>query len=505
MLQNKVLEYIIKNNLVLQGDKLLVGISGGPDSVCLLHILQSISQTHPMELFPVHINHKLRKDESDADEAYVKDFCMKLQLPLLSKTVDVAKFSEERGLTLEEAGREARYEAFEDFRVELGAKSIAVAHNRKDQAETVLMRIIRGTGLDGLKGMEPYRGKIIRPLLTTHREEIEEYCRQWDLQPRTDSSNLRSEFTRNRVRLELMPQIDSLFHTDIEKRLITLAELVREDVDFFESHIREIYPGFILQRDPEYLLIDRQALSVAHGAVSRRILRRAIEELKGSLAGIEKGHIEGLLQLACTGQVGAELHLPKGLRASRSYDWIRISRGGIPKGEEGAIGPRRAPETFHEGTGTGASTLLKVPGITDIANLDERISAVVFARDAEEAIDKNPENGASGGDKSTFERSDRSNTQFFDYDKLKSGINIRCRLPGDVFKPIRSNGTKKLKEYFIDRKVCREMRDRIPLISMGQEVVWIIGMKISDKFKVTDNTKNILKLVYESGIPDETQ
>lgn len=466
MLEKKVLEVIKKNQLIEAGEKVVIGVSGGPDSVCLLHILHQLAEELDIKLFAVHINHMLRGKEADRDEQYVSELCKSLQIPLQVKTIDIRKKAQEEKLSIEEAGRDARYEAFGTVADQLGAMKIAVAHNRNDQVETVFMRLLRGTGPDGLSGMDVKRGRIIRPLLETEREEIESYCREYSLNPRTDSSNLENIYTRNRIRLELLPAIKRLFNFNINDNIYRLSSLVKQDMDFIEDYTAKAYRGCLQKADENEIVLDLAKLKQEHPAIVKRVIRHGVKILKGDLKGLESVHVESVFQMMSDRRVsGSDIHLPGNMRIRLSYGTLRVhyskDREGIPP--------------FYKD--------ILIPGNTEVEILDSSLEAEVVGR---EAFDKGSQTRAAQS----------AMIHYFDYDAVKTGINIRNRRDGDIFRPFGSKGTKKLKEYFIDNKVPRDSRDKIPLIAINNEILWVIGFKTSDKFKVTENTKRVLKLKY---------
>ncbi len=461
---DKVLETINRHNLVNSGEGVVVGVSGGPDSVCLLHVLYTLREKLNIKLYAVHINHMLRGKESEGDEKYVKELCEKLGIPAYFFSVDVKDIASRKGISLEEAGREARYGTFEKVAGDVGASKVAVAHNKNDQAETILLNIIRGSGLDGLKGMEYKRGNIIRPLLDVRREEIEEYCRQHSLNPRIDSTNLLSIYTRNKIRLDLIPSINNMFDIDIQDNLSRMSALLRDDLDYIEENAVHLYNKCLIDENKDSITINAAIFQKYHIAIRRRIVRSIIKKLTGSLKGIESVHVEQVLQLCENGRTGAEIHLPGRLKALKSYDHLIIC----------TVTDSAAVQPFCRS--------IKIPGVTLVPEIGAGIKAVLEKK--------------SSGVEQYVNMRYNSMEQYFDYDKLIMGINIRNRRDGDVFKPYKSNGTKKLKEYFIDNKIPRHERDSIPLITQGKEIVWVIGYKISDKFKVTENTKTVLKLIY---------
>lgn len=458
------LNTIEKYNLIEKDECIVVGVSGGPDSVCLLHLLNSIRDIYNINIYVMHINHMLRGIDADSDEQYVSDMCKRLDIPFEVARCDVKSYSIKNGISLEEAGRDLRYEQFNLFAQKKGATKIAVAHNKNDQVETVLMHIIRGTGIDGLKGME-YRNKnIIRPLLDIDRIHIEEYCDRNLLKPRTDSSNLEKIFNRNKIRLEFIPSINNEFKTNIIENVARMTGIIKDDCDFLEGYTLKAYNDCVQESDNNGVSINIAKLMEYHIAIRKRVLRNAVKSVKGDLKGIENTHIDSIQKIIISNKTGKEIQLPKNIRAFISYNILKIY-------------------AFEETIGVEKFIKqIEIPGSIVLEDKDCIIEATVI-----ESV------------KDIFKYKNANNStmiQFFDYESLNVGINIRNRRDGDVFKPYKSNGTKKLKEYFIDNKIPRDIRDNIPLITRGNEVVWIIGYKINDKFKVTENTKKVLKLEY---------
>jgi len=466
--QKSVLETIRDRQLTVPGDGVVAGVSGGPDSVCLLHVLHSLRRDLGIKLYAVHINHMLRDKEADLDEEYTASLCRDLGIPLHTAHVDVAAAAKEQGISVEEAGREIRYREFREYAKTVGAAKIAVAHNRNDQAETVLLNIIRGTGTAGLSGMEYMRGDIIRPLLGISRDEIERYCSEAGLAPRTDSSNLLQEYTRNKVRLGLIPYINEKFGTDIVSSLCRLAENAALDERFMEKCARDTYERIVLEKKEGLVCLDNRELAGLDPAIRIRLLKLALTDAAGSVMGIGSIHYQALSSLSVKGATGTQAELPRNIRAVISYGVLRIYT-------QKAMDDQNQPMPEF-------AVQLSVPGETEVPVIGAAVTASV------EALPNIDNYGRLGYN---------PKVQFFDYDKLSKGIYIRNRRNGDLFKPLGSNGTKKLKEYFIDSKIPRENRDKIPLISCGNEIVWVIGYKISDKFKVTENTRNVLKIEFK--------
>jgi len=296
------------------------------------------------------------------------------------------------------------------------------------------------------------------------REDIENYCRRHSLNPRTDSTNLVSIYTRNKIRLDLIPSIDKMFDIDIQDSLWRMSVLLKDDLDYIDENATRLYHECLAEKNKDSITIDAGIFQGYHIAIKRRIIRSAIRNLTGNLKGVESVHIEKVLQLWEGGRTGAQVHLPGGLKALKSYNHLIIGTDidGV------AIGP--------------FCREINIPGVTLVPEIGAGVKAFIEKK--------------SSGIEQYGNMRYNSLVQHFDYDILKMGINIRNRKDGDVFKPYKSNGTRKLKEYFIDNKIPRHKRDNIPLIALGNEIVWVVGYKISDKFKVTENTKTVLKLIY---------
>lgn len=465
-MMDKVLDTIKQYNMFDKNDKVIVAVSGGPDSISLLHLLNSLKEEYNLTLYGAHVNHCLRGEESDKDEEYVKGFCENLGIECFVKRVDINRLAKERGLSSESAGREARYEFFEELYNSLGAQKIALAHNANDQAETVLMRIIRGTGLEGLTGIKPVRSNIfVRPLINIKRESIEKYCDTYLLQPRIDKTNLENIYTRNKVRLELIPYIKENFNEDIVNVLNRLAGTIITDNDYLEKICEEKFITYCEKKDGK-VIIYKDAFN-EHEAILSRILRAAINELRGNLYNIEKVHIYDLISLA-KGSTGKRIALPGQIVGFNNYGDIELSIGK-------EIIKCNSSKTYN----------LSLGEQNFINDLNLKVSLRLIKKD--EKID--------------FK--EKSFIKYFDYDKIRGEIILRVRKEGDRFVPFGMKGSKKLKDLFIDLKVPKEERERIPLIVFDNDIAWIVGYRISELYKVDNNTKNILEISVLKGEENE--
>jgi tRNA(Ile)-lysidine synthase len=460
-----VRKVIIEHGLIRNGDLVLVGVSGGADSLCLLHVLHGLSRNMGFTVAAVHVNHMLRGAESDMDEEFVRNICCDWRIDLSICKRDVKALAAREGISIEAAAREARYGAFDICMKEKGADRVAVAHNKNDQAETVLMNLVRGSGLEGLTGMDYIRGRIIRPLLNEDRHRIEEYCRENNLFPRTDSSNFDNAYTRNRVRNQLIPLMREVFEADPVESIARMALLLKEDSRCLESEASRIFESSSAREFKDGKTTVKIGINTLIGcpkALSSRLVRMAVGSLKSDVTGLEKKHIDDVLLLARCGKTGSIIQLPQELTVEKGYGELIFCQDRKPG----------RPARFQEE--------LKIPGVTHIG--ERGLAYEVELLPADDVYGT-----ISGLQAGSF-------TQYFDYERLKSGINIRNRRNGDVFMPLNAPGERKLKDYFIDRKVPRAERDLIPLVAVGKEIVWVTGHNISDKFKVTENTKTVLKI-----------
>ncbi|WP_032123603.1 tRNA lysidine(34) synthetase TilS [Clostridium amazonitimonense] len=471
----KILEYISKHSMIDRGDKILVALSGGPDSVCLLHILYSLKQELNIEIYAAHINHQLRGHESDEDEVYVKNICKNLGIECFVKRYDINTIAKEKGISSEMAGREVRYDFFKDLKEKLNINKVALAHNANDQAETILMRIMRGTGIEGLTGIRPIRDDVyIRPILILSRGEIEEYCEINNLHPRIDKTNNEPIYARNKVRLELIPYIKENFNEDIINTLNRFSELMAKDSEYLDQLAYNKFNEHIEINSEESIVIHKEAFNEQDSIITR-IIRLAIEKLEGTLNNVEMTHIYSIISLGKQG-TGKRISLPRGVIAENIYDDVVIKKEvrQDTKCKELAFLinlESYSKEALKDGFSINIPELRICLGIKLLCKNDNKLNL----------------NG-------------KYNIKYFDFDKIKGNLSIRYRKEGDRFIPYGMRGSKKLKDIFIDSKVPREERDNIPLICFGEHIAWIVGYKVSDTFKVENKTKNILSITIERGV-----
>lgn len=462
---DKVRQTILKNNLIDKGDHIIVGVSGGPDSVCLLNVLYELKAEFDIKMSVVHINHMLRGEASDGDQRFVEDLCQSMKIDCFVYSRDINLLSKQLKLSSEEAGRKVRYEAFYEVRDKQGAQKIAIAQNLNDQAETILMRLMRGTGPDGLAGIDYIReGHIIRPLLDVSRSEIEAYCKEKNLTPRIDHTNLEPIYTRNKIRLELIPYIKENFNENIIENLGRMARIIKEDKEYIYSAVEDIMKCHAV-REGEHISIPKGVFTIQERSIKKRIIIKAFSEI-GLSKDITSTHLDKALNIIEENNTSSSIDFPSGFWMKIGYDDIFFSKKPIDRKEDFCY--EMIPDKE-----------------INICQLNSKIFGYIISRDKIQDI------------------SDLLYTKYFDFHKINGKIRIRNRKKGDTFAPLGMKGTKKLKDFFIDEKIPRELRDSIPLLCCGSDVLWIIGHRISERYKIDSNTKEIF--VVEYHLPDIQQ
>lgn len=443
MIINKVLATIAEHRLLNRGDHVVVGVSGGPDSVCLLCLLKALSPEWNLHLHVVHVNHGIRGAEADQDQAYTEALCEALDVPCHSFRCDVPGMAAEWKMSEEEAGRELRYQAFETVRNEILARQcdsgetpasvkIAVAQNMNDQAETVLMRVLRGTGTDGLSGIEYIRdGVVIRPLLDITRAEIEQYCRERGLEPHTDRTNLEPIYTRNKIRMELLPYLEEHFNPGITKALSRLSKIAAED----KSYIVGALPEMKLDEERSNCTYQRRIMQGLHSSVRKRAILSGFKEI-GLIQDISAVHLDDADRLIREGRTSEMMDFPGGYALRLNYETVELFRK-IENMEAQEI-----CKTFHLQNG---ETISAFHGTLTVKLLS--------GTPAEKVMYLLKSNRAAAFDLKSM----------IDYGEL----DFRTRRPGDWIRPSGMTGTKKLQDFFVDAKIPQSERGRIPLVCFG--------------------------------------
>lgn len=461
-LLEKVNAWALEKGVFKSGVVIIAGISGGSDSICLLHVLNMVAEQKGFSVVAVHINHMLRGEEAKQDEMFVREICQEWAIPLKVFHKDVKVYSEEKRLSEEEAGRLVRYQCFHEVRKEMHAQYIAVAHHYEDQAETIFLNLLRGSGLDGLCGMKDVQRHIIRPLLNIRKEEIEAYLQENNLKYRIDSSNLSNQYNRNVIRNVIFPQIKDKTGFSISSSLLRTSGLLKEDRDFLNGIAQEKYRSVILLEEERKVEIDRGKLNELSRPIGGRVIRIAWQTVTGSLKGLEAKHVNAALELAQKEGTNKTIDFPKGVRFQTEYGRMIV-----------AFKEERLKTTIQ--------SEVRVPSEMCIGEAHIHVTAGLFTRrEYEEAYGRLEKAG------------ERSLTQLFDYGNISEGIYIRNRLPGDIFSPYNGPGKKKLKDFFIDQKIPIKEREQLLLLAKGKNIIWVIGHRTSENYRITEKTQKIL-------------
>ena len=456
----KVRHTITKYHMIEDGDRVVVAVSGGPDSVCLLDILLELKDQLRIELIVAHFDHGLRPGEDEAENEFVKSMAMALNLQFEAKKADPGMG--QRGASLEEKARNARYQFLEEVKEAFSAQKIAMGHHLNDQAETVLLRLLRGSGPSGLAGIPPCReNKIIRPLIEITRGEIESYLEFKELTHMIDSSNLQSCYLRNKIRLELLPRLRE-YQPRIVELLGRTADIMRTDEAWLVARAEEWVDTFAEAKGEEEIEIPLSSFTILPEALKNRVIRYALKMTGGSLRRVSLRHVEAINQMAMGEKPQALVNLPNGIMAKKVYDRL-VFTGITHTPSEGFC--------YH----------LDGPGQFDLTALGRTIWLVEMDKAALHDL-----------------RVSRW-CAFLNADHLSYPLMIRNVRPGDTFIPFGMNGHKKLKDFFMDLKLPSEARAKTPILCCRDIPVWVCGFRIDDRFKILPDTKKILKVTLDTA------
>ncbi|GBE40640.1 tRNA(Ile)-lysidine synthase [bacterium BMS3Bbin09] len=457
----RVSSTIKKFNMFPGGGRVLIGLSGGPDSVCLTIILDKLKGDLDISLSAVYIDHGLRPEETGKEAEFCRSFCKERGINFIEESVNVKEHAEEGGINLQEAARELRYQKLEEISARTGTEYIALGHNADDQAETVLMRLFKGAGMKGLTGIPPVRDRIIRPLIETERKDIEEfllrnvraYCNT-PLQPpyMVDSSNLKEKYYRNWLRLSLMSEIRKK-DPAVVREIARTAEILRDEDEYLEIIVTKTLMRLFSRKSDGTIELFLTPLEGIEKPILRRLLRRAVDAAKG-LRGISFTNIEDIIDLIRNGKAGDSIDLPKEIRVIKEYSILKISTLKHIKIAKYKLEPP-------------CDILIRETGAVIQAVYEER--------------------GANLPDK--------KEEVLLDSELLKFPLKVRPRVAGDHFYPAGFGKKKKLQDFFVDEKVPRDMRDSVPLVLSGDDIVWVAGFRADERFTATDKTEKVLRLI----------
>ncbi len=476
---NKVRDYIREQGMITQGDAVIVALSGGADSVCLLTVLKQLA----FSLRAVHVHHGIRGAEADRDEAFVQALCESLSVPLHVAHCQVPAYAAEHGLSEEEAGRILRYQILEEeaekWERELSDGSrvkLALAHHRDDNAETILHHLLRGSGLTGLAGIRPVQGRRVRPLLCVGRDEIREYLTAEHMDWCEDSTNQSADYTRNRIRSQVLPLLKETVNEQAEEHILQAGQIIGQADEYLRQRAAEIWRVAVCgqqesrdsesgaRRDiademPERVIIPLAVFAAQPEILKMYLIRHMLDQLKPGWKDITSRHFTAIAKLAGK-PVGSRVDLPGGLMARTGYETLEIAGKAEQK-----------PVLDRETGGWGGNTVPQtVP----------KLHMTVFSRQKDQEIPKN------------------QYTKWFDYDKIKGTLSVRTRRTGDYL-ILPSGGSKTIARYMIDEKIPKEKREKILLLAEGSHVLWVVGFRISEYYKIEEHTENILQVTCDGG------
>ncbi len=450
----EIKKYINKYSMLDKCSHVIAGLSGGADSVCLFMVLEKLQKEYNYTLHAIHVHHGIRGAEADRDLEFSRQLCEKYNIDFKAVYYDVPCYAKEQGITCEEAGRQLRYKTFREYAGQFKDSVIAVAHHMNDQAETVIFNMCRGSGIRGMRGMQPVKDGIIRPLLCCTRTDIEDYLKKMGISYCTDSTNDSNDYSRNKIRHDVIPYLTENINIQTVKNIGAMADNAGEAERYLEKVTEQIFTQRAIKEKDGILL---KGLDNEDAYMAKRLIRRTIDELTHSLKDIGEVHIEEVYALT-KGQSGMKADIRRGLWAAAMQDGIFISK-------ECEKESRKAVE-------------VTVPGEICIDNCGKKFTFELIEWNNAEKI------------------SNEVYTKCFDYDKIKFGLQLRGRQPKDTI-AIDGNGHhKKLKQYFIDEKIPVRNRDEAILLADGNHILWIVGMRIGADYKVTNTTKTVLKVNY---------
>mgnify|MGYP001290601962 FL=1 len=441
----KIKKNISENSIIDEKDRILVGLSGGPDSIFLLYILHNYFNN---QLIIAHINHKLRGVDSDLDEKFVRTISQKLKIPLYVIREDIRKLSNENKKSIEEVGREVRFSFFDKTLKVENFNKIALGHNLDDNVETILINFIKGSGTKGLIGIPEKRDNIIHPIINIKKEEILKFLEENKIEYRVDKTNFEIDFLRNKVRNYLLPIIEKEFNKNFKEKILSLSNILKVEDRFLDNLVENI-KNDLMEFEDDFIKIDNKKFQKLDLSLKRRLIRKAIDYFNRDLREYPLEHIDKVISLE-NKKTGKEIELPFNLIAVKDKNKIIIEKKGV-----------EIPNFYIEIPDIG---LYELAGMKIELTLVEKISKV----------------------KDIF-------TSFFDYDKIEFPIKFRKPKFGEKFKPLGLKEEKKIQDFFVDNGIPKSVRWNLPiLLDKKDDILWIVGVRISDDYKVTNLTKRVI-------------
>ena len=456
----KIKKYLIGQNLVKNGEKIAAAVSGGPDSVAMVFSLNEIKKEIGFDLLVFHINHMLRGEESEGDEIFVKNLSENLALPFYSAKVNVINYHKNHKVSIQVAARELRYCNLNRFADLHSVAKIALGHTANDQAETVLMRILKGSGLKGISGIPPMReNRYIRPFMEIHREEIIQFLDKNHINYLIDSSNLKNNYLRNQIKNKLIPSLEKEYNPSIVETLCRSSKIFRQEDYFISERTQFEFNKLVLKRDPEKIILDAQRFKTLHTALTRRILLEVIYQFPNSGRPVALKVVENILRVIGSNISGKTISITKNLLFKYQYNQL------IFQSFKKNISPLLIQQKK-----------LAVPGKTKITEIEKEATSNIISKNEIPNDFRN---------KGPF-------TAFMDFGYSGKDLFVRSRHRGDRFSPLGIKANKKLKDYFIDKKIPREERDSIAIIANHNAILWIVGHQVSEWAKVKEDTTDVL-------------
>ena len=467
-LEQRVLNYIRDQKMIAPGTTGIVAVSGGADSICLLNILSRLSETLDTGISVCHVMHGIRGEEAERDAEYVRQEAERLGITCRICERDVPALAKEEGLSLEEAGRKARYSCLEEYKEETGADWIALAHQREDQVETVLFHLLRGTGLRGLRGIRPIQGDRIRPLLEVSRGEIEIWLAEQGIGFCTDSTNLESDYSRNKLRNRILPELREI-NAGVDEHFLSLAKEAEELYDIQETKVEELRKDCICRSsgEPETVVLPNQLEELTDGenTVLGELILREMERLAGQRKDLTRKHISAVRELFGR-ETGKRLDLPYGMTAIRTYEGVELRKD------------REDRSLADDGAGAEASS-------------DEN-EPMLFGKPVRISVVKR---NYSPGE----EIPDGVERVLLDAAAVQGEPILRKPKQGDMLTIHMNGGKKPLARFFTDRKVPAEQRKDYPVVADDAGILWVVGLRLSEHCKVTEQTTEVYEIEVVRG------
>lgn len=478
----RVRAYIQEHRMFERGETVITGISGGADSVCLFFILRSLQKELGVKLAAVHVNHGIRGEEAAADERFVQSLCEAADIPLEIVHCNLELIAKKRKQSMEEAGRNIRREAFAKAAERYGAAKIALAHHKNDNAETLLMNLARGTGLNGMTGIKPVRGNYVRPLLCLERREIEEFLEQNGISYQTDQTNLTEDYTRNKIRNRVIPYMETQINPRAAAHLSEAAEQLRKVQEFLTGRVEAFKESCVSRKDGK-LLIRTEPFQGGEEILREMTVLSCLEEMAGQAKDLSAVHVADVASLFKK-QCGRQIMLPYNMRAVRGYEGVTLEKVNADEEKKREVKENRENGILLREDELRQEVKCRIPG-TVYYRTSQGGNAAVTCRMVDFA--ENPGN------------MQKSHTNCFDYDIIKNDLCVRTRRPGDYIVIDRAGRKQKLKSYLINEKIPAGERGEILLIADGSHILWIVGHRLSLCGRPDEHTKRILQIQIDGG------